>query len=167
MMQPVLLKLNASEVMHVRSMPFHLLEHELHFRLSNDLLFIYSHNSRLLPEFSRPAAPTRPDAKTQAIDRQRRRRDNVNHADQRLHSVEFTTNIFAKQAALQIGKDCVVLHWQLLLFYSTQAQTKQNGSPQQDPINRKRRKAPRAHPAHEPSDHPERDNERNNQADRE
>src|SRR6267143_7174391 len=62
-MQPVLLKLDATEVMHVRRVPFHLLEHELHFRLSNDLLLIHAHNARFLPKLSRTAAPTRPDAK--------------------------------------------------------------------------------------------------------
>ena len=68
-MQSVLLKLNASEVMHVRRMPFHFLKHELHFRLSDDLLFIHADDPRLLPEFSRATAPTRPDAKPHAIDR--------------------------------------------------------------------------------------------------
>src|ERR1700682_34028 len=76
-MQPVLLKLDTAKVMHIRRVPFHLLEHELHFRLSNDLLLIHAHNPRLLPEFSRAAAPTRPNAKAYTSDRQRRRRDDV------------------------------------------------------------------------------------------
>src|ERR1700693_3591583 len=68
MMQPVLLKLDTTEVMHVRRVPFHLLEHELHFRLSNNLLLIHAHNPRFLPEFSCAAAPTRPNTEAQTID---------------------------------------------------------------------------------------------------
>jgi hypothetical protein len=112
MMQSVLLKLDATEVMHVRRVPFHLLEHELHFRLSNDLLLIHADNPRLLLEFSRAAAPTRPNAKAQTIDWQRRRRDYVDDADEGLHPIEFAADIFAQQAALQVGKNYVGLHGQ-------------------------------------------------------
>jgi len=111
-MQPVLLKLDTAEVMHVRRVPFHLLEYELHFRLRNDLLLIHADDPRLLPEFSRAAAPTRPNAKAYTIDRQRRRRDAVDYADEGLHPIEFAADIFAQQAALQVGKDYVGLHGQ-------------------------------------------------------
>src|SRR5450755_4482716 len=51
------------------------------------------------------AAPARPDAETQVIHRQLRRRDNVEDADERLHAVEFAAHIFAKHAALEVGQN--------------------------------------------------------------
>jgi hypothetical protein len=58
-MHSVLLELHAAEIMDVRRVPFHLLQHELDFGLRDHLLFVNAHNPRFLPKFFRPAAPTR------------------------------------------------------------------------------------------------------------
>src|ERR1041385_3170897 len=51
-MHPVLLKLHAAEIMHVRCVALHLLQHKLDLRLRNDLLLIHADNSRFLSELS-------------------------------------------------------------------------------------------------------------------
>ena len=61
-MHPVLLELHAAKIVDVCSVTFHLLQHELDFRLRDQVLFIDANDARLLPELSCPTAPTRPDA---------------------------------------------------------------------------------------------------------
>ena len=55
-----------------------------------------------LMKASGAAAPARPDAKAQVIHRQFRRGHDVEHADQRLHAVEFAAHIFTENAALKV-----------------------------------------------------------------
>src|SRR5687768_9670494 len=93
MMQPKLLKLHPAKVMDVRGVPFHLLELELHFRLRQHLLLVHADNPRFLPERPGAAAPARPDAKLEEIDRQGRRGNDIDHAHQRLHAVDLATDI--------------------------------------------------------------------------
>jgi hypothetical protein len=90
--------------MDVGGMPFHLLEDKFDFGLRDHLLLIDSDNTRPLLEFAGTAAPARPDTETHVVDWQRWRRDNIYHADKCLHAIELATDIFAKHAALQVGK---------------------------------------------------------------
>jgi len=61
-MHSVLLELHAAKIMDVCRVAFHFFEDELDFGLRNHLLFVNAHDPRLLPKFSRPTTPTRPDA---------------------------------------------------------------------------------------------------------
>jgi hypothetical protein len=76
-------------------------------------LFVHSYDARFLPELSRAAAPPRPDAKPHVIDGERRRWNNVDDANERLHPIELAAHVFAKHCALQVRKDYFVLHRQL------------------------------------------------------
>src|SRR2546423_15496529 len=105
MMQSVLLKLYPAKIMHVGGVPLHFLEHELDLSLGDHVLLVDADNPGTLPEFARSAAPARPDAKAQAIDRQPGCRNHINDTDQRLHSVDLATHILAQHAALQVGSN--------------------------------------------------------------
>jgi hypothetical protein len=118
---PVLLKLHAAKIMDIGRVPFHFFQHELDFGLRNYLLFVNAHDPRSLPKFSRPATPTRPDAYPHTIYRQRRRGNDVEHTHERLHSIEFAAHIFADNGALQIGKNKVRFHHQLIRSFRAPA----------------------------------------------
>src|SRR5213082_1660787 len=105
-MQPELLELDAAKVMNVGGMAFHFLELKFHFRLREHILLVHSDDARPLLEFTSAAAPARPNAQPQIIDRQRRRGDNIEHADQSIHAVELATDVLAQHAALQVGENC-------------------------------------------------------------
>jgi len=109
-MQAELLKLNATKVMNVRGVPFHFLQLKFYFRLRNHLLLIRADNARFLPEFSRAAAPARPDTKSKKVDRKRLGGNHIDHANECLHAVEFAANVFAKHTALQVRQDGVLFH---------------------------------------------------------
>ena len=104
-MQAELLELDAAEIMDVRRVPFHFLEHKFHLGLREHVLFVHANNARTLLELAGPAAPARPDAQSQVIDRQGRRGDHVEHADQCVHAIEFAAHVFAEHAALQVGQN--------------------------------------------------------------
>src|SRR2546421_6168651 len=103
-METELLELDATKVMNIRRVAFHFLELEFNLGLREHVLLIDADDPRSLLELPRPAAPARPNAQTQIIDRQRRRGNDVEHADQRIHAVEFATDVFAKDAALEVGQ---------------------------------------------------------------
>ena len=104
-MQPELLKLHAAKIMNVGGVAFHFLQLKVHFGLGEHILFVCSDDSRLLPELARAAAPTRPNAQPQIIDRQTRRGHDVQNADKSLHAVEFAPDVLAEHAALQVGQN--------------------------------------------------------------
>src|SRR5712692_8308141 len=58
-------------------------------------VLVHSDDARPLLEFTSAAAPARPNAQPQIIDRQRRRGDDVEHADQSIHAVELATDVLA------------------------------------------------------------------------
>src|SRR5262249_5973356 len=103
--QTELLKLDATKIVHVGGVAFHFLELEFNFRLGEHILLVYADNARSLPEFADAATPARPDAQPQIINRQRRRGNDVEHADQRVRAVKLATNVLAEHAALQVGED--------------------------------------------------------------
>jgi len=147
-MEAKLLELDAAKVMNVGGMAFHLLQHKLDFGLGEDILFVHSDNPRALFEFSAAAAPTCPDAKPHIINRQRRRRDHVEHSDERVHPVELAPHVLAKHAALQIREDR--LGW--LHLDKTASEENDQDNAKDDSINRKRRETATTHPMHKPGD---------------
>ena len=108
--QSVLLKLHPAKVMDVGGVPFHFLEDKFHFGLGDDLRFVHADNARFLPEFSRTAAPACPDTKPHIIYRQSRGGNNIDHADKRLHAVEFAANVFTQHTTLQIREHDIGFH---------------------------------------------------------
>ena len=110
MMQPVLLELNTAKVMDVRGVSFHLLKQELNLRLRNYLLLVNSDDARPLPKLPYPAAPARPDAQPHTIDRERRRRNNVEHTNECLHPIKLAAHIFTENRTLQVGKNNIRIH---------------------------------------------------------
>jgi hypothetical protein len=103
--QAELLKLDAAKIMNVGRVAFHFFEFELDLGLRQNVLLVDAHDARSLLEFPGAAAPTRPNAESHVIDRERRRSDHVEHADQSVHPVELATNVLAQHAALQIGEN--------------------------------------------------------------
>src|SRR6266480_1572643 len=164
-MQPELLELDAAKIMNVGGVAFHFLELKFHFRLREDILLIHSDDARPLFEFASAAAPARPNAQAQIIDRQRWRGDDIEHADQSIHAVELATDVLAQHATLQVGENCFC-GFHRFLNRTAHQQNDQNDC-QCDPVNCERRKSLRSHPAHEPRDYGKRNNERNNEPDRE
>src|SRR5713101_153687 len=156
-MQPELLELDAAKVMNVGGMAFHFLELKFHFRLREHILLVHSDDARPLLEFASATAPARPNAQPQIIDRQRRHGNDVEHADQRIHTVEFATDIFAQQAALQVGQNCFRGIHRFPRSNRTAHQQNDQNDCQNDSVNREWGKTLRPHPAHEPRDHDERD----------
>jgi hypothetical protein len=147
-MEAKLLKLHAAKVMNVGGMAFHLLQRKLNFSFSEDILLVHSHDSRALLEFSGATTPTRPDAKPHIINRQRRRRDHVEHSHERVHPVELAPHVLAKHAALQIREDRLGrLH-----LNKTASEENDQNNPEDDSVNRKGRETAATHPIHEPGD---------------
>ena len=92
-MQAELLELNAAKVVNIGRVAFHFFQFELHFGLGENVLLIYSDDARSLEELAGSAAPARPNAQPQIVDRQRGRGHDVQDADQSLHSVEFAPHV--------------------------------------------------------------------------
>ena len=109
-MQPKLLELNASEVVNVGGMSLHFLQLKLNFGLGNDLLFIGPDDARFLTESPRTAAPSRPDTEAKTIDGESLGGNDVDDTDKGLHPIKFTTDVFAKDASLQIWQHDFVFH---------------------------------------------------------
>ena len=101
--QSELLELHATEIMDVGGVAFHFLQVKSPPPPARLLGVIRADNLRALMKSAGAAAPARPDAKPHVIHRQLRRGDDVEHADQRLHAVEFAAHIFTQHAALEIG----------------------------------------------------------------
>ena len=102
-MEAKLLELHPAEIMDVGGMAFHFLQVKIDFRLRDRLGVIRADDFRALMKPARAAAPARPDAEAQVIDRQFRRGHDVEHPDKRLHAVEFAAYILAEHAALEVG----------------------------------------------------------------
>src|SRR5260370_38692828 len=96
-MQPELLELDAAKAMNVGGMAFHFLELKFYFRLREHILLVHSDDERPLLEFASAAAPARPNAQPQIIDRQRRRGDDIEHADQSIRAVQLARAVRAHQ----------------------------------------------------------------------
>jgi hypothetical protein len=94
-MEPELLELDATKIMDVRGVAFHLFQLEVHLRLGQDLLLVEADDPGFLTEFSRAAAPARPDTKSHAINWKSGSRDYIDHPHEGLHAVDFATDIFA------------------------------------------------------------------------
>ena len=154
-METKLLELHAAEIMNVGGVAFHFLEREFDLGLRQNVLLVDPNNSRALFEFSSAAAPARPNTKPQVIDRQRWRGNDVEDADQRVHAVELATHIFAKHAALQIGKD----RFSRFHLNKTAHQEDYQNQAEYDPINRKRRETATPNPLHEPGNNAQGDDE--------
>src|ERR1041384_6692645 len=105
MMRSVLLKLHSPKVMDIGGVAFHFFQNKFHFRLRNDLLLVHADDAGFLAKFSGPTAPTRPDAESNVIDGQGGRGHNTEHSDERLHTVDFASDILAKNGALQVRKN--------------------------------------------------------------
>ena len=120
-MQSELLELHPAEIMNVGRVAFHFLQVEIDFRLRDRLSVIRSDNFRALMKPTGAAAPARPDAEPQVIDRQFRRRNDVEHADERLHAVEFAAHVFAQHAALEVGQDGLGLQCAILRLFASAA----------------------------------------------
>src|SRR5438067_11447027 len=101
-MQPELLELHTAKVMDIRGVTFQLLQLEFHLGLRQDLLLIHADDPRFLPEFSRAAAPARPNTQPHAVNGKGGRRDDVDHAHEGLHAVDFAADIFAEHTALEV-----------------------------------------------------------------
>ena len=102
-MEAKLLELHPAEIMDVGGVAFHFLQVKIDFRLRDRLGVIRADDFRALMKPARAAAPARPDAKAQVVDREFRCRHNVEHPDKRLHAVEFAAYILAEHTALEVG----------------------------------------------------------------
>src|SRR6267143_1544246 len=145
-MQAELLELNAAEVVDNRGVPFHFLQFKFHLGLCNHLLLVRAHNPRFLPESPGAAAPARPDTEPKVIDWARLGGNHVDHADECLHAVEFTANVFAKNAAPQVRHRMAFSF--ILALDQTTGDEHQQRDAQHDPVNGKGSETAGAHTAY-------------------
>jgi hypothetical protein len=150
-MQSVLLELHTAKVMDVGGVSFHLLKQELNLGLRNYLLLVNSDDARPLPKLPYPAAPTRPDAQPHTIDRERRRRNDVEHTNSvciPLNSQRTSSQRTALCRSGRITSASIVKR-----SHHPARQKYQYSDTEHDPVESKRRKSPCAYPMHKPGDH--------------
>jgi len=102
---PVLLKLKATEDVNVCGMGVEGRKRELNFTLGNRVFVIGIQDQRVLTELADSPAPAGPETELEKSDRRHRGRDDTHDADERLLPAGFLANILAEHTGLEVRQN--------------------------------------------------------------